>query len=356
MNKKSYSVIGLMSGTSCDGLDIAHCIFSKVENEWQYELINFESVNYSKQMRKKLIQCSKLDSLSLKKLDNELGEFFSNSLMNFINHNKISADLISSHGHTVFHDIKLQLTHQIGNPLIIYKNNKIPVVYNFRELDVLFSGQGAPLVPYGERELFRDYDYCLNIGGIANISSLDINNFYGYDICPANIILNYYARKLNYDFDKNGELSSKGIFKKSLFEKLNDLNYYKEKYPKSLDLLYVEKKYFPHLKKYQPKDVLKTFIEHLAYQINNSINKSNSKVLLTGGGVFNNEILKKINKYNKLDINYIVGNKKLIIFKEAIIFGYLGLLRYLNKKNVECSVTGAKTSTSSGLIVDNKFI
>ena len=119
---------------------------------------------------------------------------------------------------------------------------------------------------------------------------------------------------------------------------------------------YVEKKYFPHLKNYQPKDVLKTFIEHLAYQINNSINKSNSKVLLTGGGVFNNEILKKINKYNKLDINYIVGNKKLIIFKEAIIFGYLGLLRYLNKKNVESSVTGAKTSTSSGLIVDNKFI
>ena len=116
------------------------------------------------------------------------------------------------------------------------------------------------------------------------------------------------------------------------------------------------KKHFPHFKKYQPKDVLKTFIEHLSYQINNSINKSNSKVLLTGGGVFNDEILKKINKYNKLDINYIVGNKKLIIFKEAIIFGFLGLLRFLNKKNVESSVTGAKTSTSSGLIVDNKFI
>ena len=356
MNKKSYSVIGLMSGTSCDGLDIAHCVFSKAENEWQYEILNVKSIDYSKKMRNKLIQCSKLDSLSLKKLDNKLGEFFSNSVKSFISSHKISADLISSHGHTVFHDIKLQLTYQIGNPLIIYKDNKIPVIYNFRELDVLFNGQGAPLVPFGERELFKGYNYCVNIGGIANISSLDKNNFYGYDICPANIILNYYARRLDYDFDINGKLSSKGILKKKLFNKLNNLKYYKKNYPKSLDLLFIEKKYFTLFKNYLPKDILKTFIEHMAYQINTSINERNSKVLLTGGGVFNNEVLKNIKKYNKLDTNFIVENKKLIIFKEAVIFGFLGLMRFLNKINVENTVTGAKFSTSSGLIIDNKII
>ena len=356
MNKNSYSVIGLMSGTSCDGLDLAHCVFSKVKNQWDYKLINFESIDYPKKLRKKLIESSKANSLSLKILDNELGSFFSNRLMNFIYNHKISADLISSHGHTVFHDINLKLTHQIGNPLIIYKNTKIPVIYNFRELDVLYNGQGAPLVPFGERELFKDYDYCINIGGIANISSLNKNNFYGYDICPANIILNYYARKLNYDFDIDGKLSSKGVFKENLFKNLNALKYYKENYPKSLDLLYIEKNYYPLFKNYQPKDILKTFIEHLAFQINNAINKNKSRVLLTGGGVFNNEILKKINKFKKLDSNFIVPNKKLIIFKEAIIFGFLGLMRFLDKKNVESSVTGSKHSTSSGLIIDNKFI
>jgi len=353
MNNKTYSVIGLMSGTSCDGIDLAHCHFLKEKNEWRYKMVNAESISYSKELRDKLISCGKTSSLNLKKLDNELGEFFSESLVKFIKKNKISVDLISSHGHTVFHDIQLQLTHQIGNPLIIYINNKVPTVHNFRELDVLHNGQGAPLVPYGERKLFKDYDYCINIGGITNISSLENNKFYGYDICPANIILNKYARELGYDFDLDGKLSMRGKFKEKLFKKLNNLKYYVKSYPKSLDLLYIEKNYDPLFKNYEPKDILKTYIKHMAYQINSTISKKKSKILLTGGGVFNNQILKNINKFNKLDSNFIVPNKKIIIFKEAIIFGFLGLLRFLNKKNVDKSVTGSKNSTSSGLIIDN---
>ena len=356
MNMGTYSVIGLMSGTSCDGIDLAHCHFWEEKNEWRYKLINAESIGYSQKLKNKLISCSKTDSLSLKILDNELGEFFSKCLVKFIKKNKISVDLISSHGHTVFHDINLKLNYQIGNPLIIYKNTKITTVYNFRELDVLFNGQGAPLVPYGESKIFNDYDYCINIGGIANISSLDTHNFYGYDVCPANIILNKYSRKLNYDFDLDGKLSISGKLKEGLLKKLNNLKYYKKNYPKSLDLLYIEKNYYPLFKNYEPTDVLKTYINHMAIQINNAINKKKSKVLLTGGGVFNSQIIKNFNKFNKLDLNFIIPNKKLIIFKEAIIFGYLGLLRLLNIKNVDSVITGSTRSTSSGLIINNKII
>ena len=356
MNKRTYSVIGLMSGTSCDGIDLAHCHFLEEKNEWRYKIVNTETINYSKKLRNKLISCGKTNSLTLKKLDNELGKIFSESLVKFINKNKISVDLISSHGHTVFHDIKLQLNHQIGNPLIIYKNTKVPTVHNFRELDVLHGGQGAPLVPYGEKKLFKGYDYCINIGGITNISSLENKKSYGYDICPANIILNKYARKLGYDFDLDGKLSVRGKFKERLFSELNHLKYYERTHPKSLDILYIEKNYYPLFKNYKPKDVLKTYIEHMAHQINSAINKKKSKVLLTGGGVFNNQILKKINKFNKLDSNFIVPKKKIIIFKEAIIFGFLGLLRSLNKKNVGKEITGSSNSTSSGLIVDNKIL
>ena len=356
MNKRTYSVIGLMSGTSCDGIDLAHCHFTEEKNKWRYKMANTESISYPKELRNKLISCGKTNSLTLKKLDNELGEFFSESLEKFINKNKISVDLISSHGHTVFHDIKLQLTHQIGNPLIIYKNTKVPTVHNFREMDVLYSGQGAPLVPYGEKKLFKDYDYCINIGGITNISSLENNKFYGYDICPANIILNKYSRELGYDFDLDGKLSIRGKFKERLFKKLNNLKYYARTHPKSLDLLYIEKNYDPLFKNYEPKDVLKTYIEHMAYQINIAINKKKSNVLLTGGGVFNSQILKKLYKFNKLDANFIIPNKKIIIFKEAIIFGFLGLLRFLDKKNVDRLITGSTNSSSSGLIINNKIL
>ena len=223
MNKRTYSAIGLMSGTSCDGIDLAHCHFLEEKNEWRYKIVNTKTISYSKKLRNKLISCGKTNSLTLKKLDNELGKIFSESLVKFINKNKISVDLISSHGHTVFHDIKLQLNHQIGNPLIIYKNTKVPIVHNFRELDVLHGGQGAPLVPYGEKKLFKGYDYCINIGGITNISSLENKKFYGYDICPANIILNKYARELGYDFDLDGKLSVRGKFKERLFSELNNL-------------------------------------------------------------------------------------------------------------------------------------
>ena len=171
---------------------------------------------------------------------------------------------------------------QIGNPLIINYKTKIDVISNFRELDVLMGGQGAPLVPYGDKELFGEYDYCINIGGIANVSKLYSNELTAYDICPANIVLNKYAKKKGLPFDKNGELASNGNKINSLLEKLNQLNYYELKGPKSLDISYIEKKFFPILTGYSSEDVLNTFTNHIAYQINKSINKEKSKAAVSG--------------------------------------------------------------------------
>jgi len=356
MKNRKYNVMGVMSGTSCDGLDIAHCLFYKKNNDWIYELVNSICIEYPKKIKDRLLNCSHLDALSLKILDLDLGEFFKNEISKFIQSSKSKFDLISSHGHTVFHDPKKKLTYQIGNPFIIYSSIRIPVVFNFRELDVIMSGEGAPLVPYGDKKLFNEFDYCINIGGILNISKLYEKKLIGYDICPGNIILNKFSRKLSKEYDIDGRLSSSGNFNSTLFKVLNEIDYYKGEIPKSLDISYIEKIYYPLFTDIDPKDILHTYVNHIAYQINNTIQKKKSRVLLTGGGAFNAHILKKISYYNKHDHKFIVPNKDIIIFKEAIIFAFLGFLKLLKKKNISKSVTGSNFSSSSGLIIDNKII
>ena len=345
-----------MSGTSCDGLDIAHCLFYKKNNDWIFELINCIDIPYPKKIKNRLLNCSHLDGLSLKILDLDLGEFFKDEIKKFIKESKTRFDLISSHGHTVFHEPKKKLSYQIGNPLIMYNSVRIPVVFNFRELDVIMGGEGAPLVPYGDKELFNEFDYCINIGGILNISKLYDKELIGYDICPANIILNKLSRELSEEYDVDGRISLSGNFDANLFKKLNSIHYYKDDLPKSLDINFIEKNYYPFFSNKDPKDILHTYVNHIGYQVNNAIKKKKSRILLTGGGAFNNHILKKINHYNKLDHKFIVPSKKIVIFKEAIVFAFLGLQRFLKNKNVIKSVTGSNFSSSSGLIVENKII
>ena len=345
-----------MSGTSCDGLDIAHCLFYKKNNDWIFELINCIDIPYPKKIKYRLLNCSHLDGLSLKILDLDLGEFFKDEIKKFIKESKTRFDLISSHGHTVFHEPKKKLSYQIGNPLILYNSVRIPVVFNFRELDVIMGGEGAPLVPYGDKELFNEFDYCINIGGILNISKLYDKELIGYDICPANIILNKFSRELNEEYDIDGRISLSGNFDANLFKKLNSIHYYKDDLPKSLDINFIEKNYYPFFSNKDPKDILHTYVNHIGYQVNNAIKKKKSRILLTGGGAFNNHILKKINHYNKLDHKFIVPSKKIVIFKEAIVFAFLGLQRFIKNKYVIKSVTGSNFSSSSGLIVENKII
>ena len=343
----SINIIGLMSGTSVDGLDICYVSFDNHDPS-KYEIIDCETVDYDDNLKTKLKNVIKLDNDQIKQIDKEFGEFIGLNVLKFIKKNTLyKADLISSHGHTVFHEPEFNKTLQIGNGEIINKITKIKTVNNFREQDIQLGGQGAPLVPIGDKLLFDDYKYCLNLGGFTNISVKDSRTIYAYDICPLNTVLNHYANKLGYECDLGGKLSKKGVINIDLFNELNDLDYYKKSYPKSLGLEFVIENIFPITEKYKIKevDILATYIEHASFQIKRNIDNG-SKVLLTGGGTFNNNLIKTLNHDSK--INFIVPDKTIINYKESLIFALLGYLKINGKVNCLRSVTGASNDHSSG--------
>ena len=343
----SINIIGLMSGTSVDGLDICYVSFDNNDPS-KYEIIDCETIDYDDNLKTKLKNVIEMDNDQIKQIDKEFGEFIGLNVLKFIKKNKLyKADLISSHGHTVFHEPKFNKTLQIGNGEIINKVTKIKTVNNFREQDIQLGGQGAPLVPIGDKLLFDDYKYCLNLGGFTNISVKDSRTIYAYDICPLNTVLNHYANKLGYECDLGGKLSKKGVINIDLFNELNDLDYYKKSYPKSLGLEFVIENIFPITEKYKMKevDILATYIEHASFQIKRNIDNG-SKVLLTGGGTFNNNLIKTLNHDSK--INFIVPDKTIINYKESLIFALLGYLKINGKVNCLRSVTGASNDHSSG--------
>ena len=343
----SINIIGLMSGTSVDGLDICYVSFDNNDPS-KYEIIDCETIDYDDNLKTKLKYVIEMDNDQIKQIDKEFGEFIGLNVLKFIKKNTLyKADLISSHGHTVFHEPEFNKTLQIGNGEIINKITKIKTVNNFREQDIQLGGQGAPLVPIGDKLLFDDYKYCLNLGGFTNISVKDSRTIYAYDICPLNTVLNHYANKLGYECDLGGKLSKKGVINIDLFNELNDLDYYKKSYPKSLGLEFVIENIFPITEKYKIKevDILATYIEHASFQIKRNIDNG-SKVLLTGGGTFNNNLIKTLNHDSK--INFIVPDKTIINYKESLIFALLGYLKINGKVNCLRSVTGASNDHSSG--------
>ena len=343
----SINIIGLMSGTSVDGLDICYVSFDNNDPS-KYEIIDCETIDYDDNLKTKLKNVIEMDNDQIKQIDKEFGEFIGLNVLKFIKKNTLyKADLISSHGHTVFHEPKFNKTLQIGNGEIINKVTKIKTVNNFREQDIQLGGQGAPLVPIGDKLLFDDYKYCLNLGGFTNISVKDSRTIFAYDICPLNTVLNHYTNKLGYQCDLDGKLSKKGVINIDLFNELNDLDYYKKSYPKSLGLEFVIDNIFPITEKYKIKevDILATYIEHASFQIKRNIDNG-SKVLLTGGGTFNDNLIKTLNHDSK--INFIVPDKTIINYKESLIFALLGYLKINGKVNCLRSVTGASNDHSSG--------
>jgi anhydro-N-acetylmuramic acid kinase len=258
---------------------------------------------------------------------------------------------VSSHGHTIFHQPSRGFTVQIGSGPAIAAACRLPVVYDFRSLDVALGGQGAPLVPAGDRLLFPEYDYCLNLGGIANISFEKNNERIAFDICACNIVLNYFASKKGLSFDKGGELARKGTVNDSLLKALNSLEYYTSPIPKSLGREDIEKHVFPLIKNHNltAENNLATFTSHIAEQIGKTIDRSHGKLLITGGGAFNSFLVEKISEQVKL--RTIVPDNNIVNFKEAIIFGFLGVLRMEKQNNCLKSVTGSIADNCGGAII-----
>jgi len=344
-----------MSGTSLDGLDLVAAEFEQNNGKWNFTVHFSETISYSHEWLEKLRNSPALSGEKLIELHAEYGRYLGAETKRFISKTGFTPDLIASHGHTVFHQPEKHFTFQIGNGADIAATTQITTVADFRTGDVALGGQGAPLVPVGDRFLFDEYDYCLNLGGFANISFEKNRQRIAFDICPVNIVLNYFAEKQGFAFDKNGELGRKGIVNTELLTKLNQLDFYGSEPPKSLGREWIEQSFLPVLNGFEitDQDKLRTVYEHIAQQIAGTVldrdkGGGKGKMLVTGGGTFNKFLIELIS--NQIPVEMVIPSKEIINFKEALVFAFLGVLRFTGQSNCLSSVTGATRDHSSGIV------
>jgi len=348
MTKEAYNVIGVMSGTSLDGIDLVYATL--IPLDWRYNCIHCDTFPYPKKWHRELQESVDFNEEQLKDLDQAYTEFLADTILTFIKkYTIVDIDAVCSHGHTILHQPEHSLTYQIGNRPELASLIEQNVVCDFRVKDVELGGQGAPLVPIGDRLLFSQYTYCLNLGGFANVSFENDLKRTAFDICPVNIVMNHYSRALGFDYDDKGLLAASGVIDSELLKELNSMSYYSQKPPKSLGLEWVKEKIFPVIDSYElpTEDILRTFVEHISVQICKIFTNQGS-VLITGGGAYNDFLMRRIKEISDCDI--ILPSTEIIEFKEALIFGLLGVLKLRNEVNCLSSVTGALRDHSSGNI------
>ncbi|RKS01719.1 anhydro-N-acetylmuramic acid kinase [Flavobacterium sp. 102] len=352
MLKESYTVIGVMSGTSLDGVDLAHINFTVLKDKWQYKILESETVSYNDDWLNKLRTAVDFSKAELKQLNQDYTILLGNIIKDFINKHKIThLDAVCSHGHTVLHQPQNGYTLQIGNLKEMAKIVGETIVCDFRVQDVKLGGQGAPLVPIGDRILFSEYDYCLNLGGFSNVSFEQDGKRIAFDISPVNTVLNFYANKLGLAYDDKGNIARSGETDMTLLEELDNLSYYQKPYPKSLGFEFVKSIVLPLMESYDIslEDKMHTFIKHIAKQTAFALPERKGKMLVTGGGAYNTFLLESMQDYLP-ELSLIVPDAKTLEYKEALIFGLLGVLKLRKEINVLSSVTGAKKDHSSGSI------
>ena len=352
MFKQKYSVIGVMSGTSLDGIDLAHIIFNIKDGKWEFEILESKTIPYAEYWTEQLKTAIDFSKVELHKLNEDYTVLLAKTIKTFISENQLqNLDAVCSHGHTILHQPQNGFTLQIGNLPEIGTITGETVVCDFRVQDVQLGGQGAPLVPIGDRILFSEFDYCLNLGGFSNVSFEQKGNRIAFDISAVNTVLNFYANKLGLDYDDKGRISKTGKLNTDLLLELNGLDYYKKPFPKSLGFEFVQQTVLPLIEKYfiSNEDKMSTFTEHIAIQTSLALPNKNGKLLATGGGTYNDFLMQRM-RFHLPQLEIIIPDKKTIEFKEALIFGLLGVLKLRDEVNVLSSVTGAKKDHSSGII------
>ncbi|HVT84201.1 MAG TPA: anhydro-N-acetylmuramic acid kinase [Chitinophagaceae bacterium] len=355
-----YRVIGLMSGSSLDGLDIAFTEFHENAGKWSYEIIKADCYSYSADWIQRLQNATTLSALDYLLLHVKYGHYVGKQVNRFIDENGLhyQVALIASHGHTTFHLPAKKMTAQLGDGAAIAAETKLPVVTDLRALDVALGGEGAPIVPIGEKLLMSDYDYFLNLGGIANIS-VNAEKYIAFDICAANRVLNMLANQTGKEFDEGGNLAASGKNDTDVLAKLNALDYYKQRYPKSLANDFGTDTVFPMLQQagLSVPDALRTYTEHIVLQIKNSLQSfekskpGNRKLLVTGGGALNTFLIDRLKQeLQVLNIEVVVPEKTLVNYKEAMIMAFIGVLRWRQEYNIVSSVTGATRDSIGGAL------
>lgn len=348
----TYKVIGIMSGTSLDGVDLCFCALTKNDHEWTYDIINCETHKYTREWKDILSGIYyETPAFEFLKLHREYGKYLGSLVNNFLKDSDEKPHFIASHGHTIFHQPSKGITCQIGDGNSIAAKTGIKTISDFRSMDVALGGHGAPLVPIGDLLLFKDYTYCLNIGGFANISIKKDNNIFAFDICPANIVINQLVSDLGLEYDLDGKVGRTGEVNQKLLEELNNLEYYSQNGPKSLGKEWIDENFFPIIYNFDISigNKIRTIYEHIAIQVKNVVSKTNDdKILVSGGGALNLFLIGLLNE--KLKNRLVIPDKHTIEFKESLIFALLGALRMENEINCLKNVTGAKYNNIGGVI------
>jgi anhydro-N-acetylmuramic acid kinase len=348
-NTANSLILGLMSGTSLDGLDLALCQFSPQAAGYSFRIIKATTIPYKSSWHQQLSQAHTLNALDYFALHTAYGRLVGEEVRNFLKGEAQMPIAIGSHGHTIFHQPSLGFSTQLGCGATIAAQTGITTVNEFRSMDVALGGQGAPLVPVGDALLFSQYDACLNIGGIANISHGAANNRKAYDICVANMLLNYLAEKKGMAYDAGGAGARAGRINQKLLNKLEALGYYKQKGARSLGREWFESQVQPLFEELNWENALATATEHIAIRIAEDINSVSVKnVLVTGGGAHNTYLLERIRAKTKVEI--IVPSDEIINFKEALVFAFLAYLRLNHSVNALSSVTGAERDSITGAV------
>jgi anhydro-N-acetylmuramic acid kinase len=366
-----YNVIGLMSGSSLDGLDIAFVEFTETAGKWNYEIECAACIEYENEWIEKLKNAIHFSAFDYQLLHTDYGRFLGTKVKEFIEKFQLQhrISLISSHGHTTFHFPEKKMTHQLGDGAAIAAETQLPVVTDLRSLDIAFGGQGAPIVPLGEKLLFPEYHYFLNIGGIANVSfnskQTNIDDSYlatdeliAFDICSANRVLNMLSSEKNKPYDEDGKMASAGKINERLLQKLNVLDYYLLPHPKSLANSFGTDVIFPLIKSFNlsTEDSLRTYVEHISIQIKNSLQSCFSKtevqqLMITGGGAFNTFLMQRISRHlEEINFEIFIPADEVVIYKEALIMALLGTLRWREQDTILSSVTGASRNSIGGAL------
>jgi len=343
------NIIGLMSGTSCDGLDIVLCQFDQSSGGYSSELMAHKFIPYDLSFSESLKNAIHLSSADLHQLHHSYGDYLGLQVNLFVEENNLdNVDWVSSHGHTVLHQPAKGYTFQIGYGGNIKQVCGIPVVCDFRVQDVVLGGQGAPLVPVGDQFLYSSYAACVNLGGFSNVSLVKDDQRIAFDISPFNILMNPLAQKLGFEFDKGGEIAESGQLNVDLLRQLNEIPYYKNQAPKSLSLEDVYQYFDPIIGKYSLSvpDLLHTLLCHFVEQLIDVLPAG--EVLITGGGAKNSFFIQLLKE--RFSGEVIIPDERIVDFKEAIVFAFLAYLKLENKINVLASVTGASKDHSSGCI------
>lgn len=348
-----------MSGSSLNGLDVVYVHFHESAGKWSFEIVQTECYPYSKEWSDRLTTATQLSAFEYQLLHTEYGHYIANQVNAFIDKYELhhNVHLIGCHGHTTFHVPAKRMTAQLGDGAAIAAQTGLSVVTDLRAMDIAAGGQGAPIVPIGEKLLFNEHSLLLNLGGIANISIKNDTQYIAFDICPANRVLNMLANKANMEYDAGGELAGRGSISVELLNTLNQQDYYSQSFPKSLSNDFGTHTIFSLIESadLSIEDALRTYVEHISLQVRRAIEQAgvvgSRQLLITGGGAFNSLLIERISRQlETLDINVTIPDASLVSYKEAVIMALVGILRWREEYNVLSEATGASRNTVGGAL------